>query len=222
VDTVAASLDFACRCARLPRFVYVSSAAVYGDAGAGPIATSAPVQPISPYGEHKAAAEDLCRRAASENGLPVLIVRFFSLYGPGLRKQLLWDACGKLRDGHAAFFGTGEEVRDWLHIEDAVRLLETAAAAASPACPVVNGGTGVGTAVRDVIAALADAIDPRAEVRFLGSGRTGDPRSYIAATGEALALGWSPDVVWHDGIREYAEWYMGRLLHSRADGRRVM
>jgi len=50
-------------------------------------------------------------------------VRLFSIYGVGLRKQLLWDGCRKLMAADLVFSGTGHETRDWLHVEDAATLL---------------------------------------------------------------------------------------------------
>ena len=113
---------------------------MYGNADALPIAESTPINPISPYGVHKQIAEELIRSYAHHFSLSVAIVRFFSLYGPGLRKQLLWDACTKIEKGDFDFYGTGHEVRDWLHVQDAARLLLTLPSHASSDAVIVNGG----------------------------------------------------------------------------------
>src|SRR6185312_5873943 len=115
--------------------VVPSSAAVYGAVRQIPINESGPRNPISPYGVHKKIAEDLCYSYARHFGARIALVRFFSVYGAGLRKQLLWDACNKLVVGDGRFGGHGNEVRDWLHIEDAARLLIAAAQHAAPTCP---------------------------------------------------------------------------------------
>ncbi|NOT98961.1 MAG: NAD-dependent epimerase/dehydratase family protein, partial [Sideroxydans sp.] len=88
------------------RLVYPSSAAVYGQVKTLPIIETAHLNPVSPYGVHKLMAESLCQLYAKEFGLSVAMVRLFSIYGNGLRKQLLWDACKKLCQGKKEFFGT--------------------------------------------------------------------------------------------------------------------
>ena len=108
--------------------VMASSAAVYGAGHEGPIAESAACRPFSPYGSHKRMVELLLQSYAHNFGLRVAVVRFFSVYGPGLRKQLLWDACSRLAQApdSLALGGQGSELRDWLHVQDAAALLQAA------------------------------------------------------------------------------------------------
>ncbi len=73
------------------RVVVASSAAVYGDGHMQPISETAAYAPTSPYGTHKAMAEMLCRSYGRQYGMQIALVRLFSVYGPGLRKQLIWD-----------------------------------------------------------------------------------------------------------------------------------
>jgi len=147
---------------RLPHaaLVLVSSAAVYGDTAGGPISEEHPVAPISAYGVHKQMAEQLSACYARMYALRVSVLRLFSIYGPGLRKQLLWDACNKLTRGTLSFAGTGAELRDWLHVSDAVALVAKVLqdAAAEP-YRLLNGGTGAGASVSQVLQELAAALD---------------------------------------------------------------
>jgi UDP-glucose 4-epimerase len=190
------------------RLALPSSAAVYGVARHLPIDVDAPVLPVSPYGVHKAMAESLCRSAAAHAGAQITIVRLFSVYGIGLRKQLLWDACTKLTSaGTAEFGGSGDETRDWLHVEDAAELLVLAALHASADCPVVNGGNGIAVSTREVIEALAQALGSQAAIAFNGRGRAGDPQHYRAAVPGVMPFGWAPRHGWQEGLRSYADWY---------------
>jgi UDP-glucose 4-epimerase len=189
------------------RFIYPSSAAAYGMVENVPIGIQEPLQPVSPYGAHKIAAEGLCRSHGRHFGRRGIIIRFFSLYGPGLRKQLLWDACRKLSAGTALFSGTGMERRDWLFIEDAAELIVAAAHGASTDMPVINGGTGVGATVQEAVGVLADVIAPQTRIVFDGRARPGDPPVYVADITEAAALGWRPKTSHAEGMRRYAEWY---------------
>jgi len=188
-------------------FVYPSSAAVYGNAECQPIAESVPPNPISPYGIHKKIAEDLICSYANHFSQKAAIARFFSLYGPGLKKQLLWDACRRIESGDTRFFGTGHEVRDWLHVRDAARLLFMLSAHASPDAPIVNGGTGRGTTVREIVTAILEKMERRDSPRFSQVRKPGDPQGYVADIEKARGFGWRPEIPLEEGIGEYVRWY---------------
>jgi UDP-glucose 4-epimerase len=187
------------------RVVLLSSAAVYGNAALVPTPEMAALAPLSPYGEDKRECEELCRAHGSA-GHAAAIVRLFSVYGNGLRKQLLWDACCKARSGNPAFAGTGAEQRDWLHVTDAAALILVVAARASRAVPVVNGGAGHGVAVRDVVGQVCRELGA-SEPRFSGEVRVGDPQRYVADITRARGLGWVPEVELQRGITDYVTWF---------------
>ncbi|HKQ26564.1 MAG TPA: NAD-dependent epimerase/dehydratase family protein [Burkholderiales bacterium] len=208
VSTTAAVLEFARIHAREAAVVMPSSAAVYGNAHALPIAESATLQPVSPYGEHKRMAENLCRLYSEEFGLATAVVRFFSVYGPGLRKQLLWDACDRLvRNEPPCFSGDGTETRDWLHIDDTVALIELAGSHADRNCPVVNGGTGHAVSVSELLTHLFGLLGRKDHPVFTGDGRSGDPKHYLADIQAAQRWGWNPRVSWADGVGQYLDWF---------------
>jgi UDP-glucose 4-epimerase len=206
-QTTVAVLEYVRLHAPQAKVVLPSSAAVYGAVKDLPIVESAPLQPISPYGVHKRLAEELCQSYARSYQMRVAAVRFFSIYGIGLRKQLVWDACRKLSASDVAFSGTGDERRDWLHVTDAAELLACAAEHASAQCQVVNGGSGNAATVRDVVSRLA-AHFPQADAPcFTGAARPGDPAHYHADVSRALKLGWRPRVALSDGLAEYVDWF---------------
>lgn len=207
VVTTASVLEFMRLHAQGARLVYPSSAGVYGVAKKLPIVESQALAPVSPYGVHKLIVEEMCRSHAQHFGAAVAIVRLFSVYGVGLRKQLLWDACMKISRGENVFFGGGAETRDWLHVDDAARLLMAAGEHASTACPVVNGGFGQGASVREVLTELFSDFGKSDMPQFSGDARAGDPVNYVADITRACALGWQPKVAWREGVREYAEWF---------------
>ncbi|MGB8843063.1 MAG: SDR family oxidoreductase, partial [Aliidongia sp.] len=91
VESTRAVVEFLVRHKPDAAFVFPSSAAVYGSCDAGPIAETARCAAVSHYGRHKVLCEEICEIAARDHGLRSLVIRFFSVSGPGLRKQLLWD-----------------------------------------------------------------------------------------------------------------------------------
>ncbi len=195
------------------RLVGASSAAVYGATYTHPIPEHAGISPFSPYGSHKAMMEALCRVYAEDFGLHVAIVRLFSVYGAGLEKQLIWDVCCKLtRGGNSPVVlgGTGQELRDWLHVSDAAALLWLVRVQCDRSCPVVNGGTGMATTIREVARMVCEAWGEGANAEFSGVARVGDPPCLIADCTNTTRLGFTPEVELAKGIHEAVSWFRAR------------
>lgn len=207
VDTLAQVLEFMRVHAPQTKLVYPSSAAVYGQIKTLPITEDAPLNPVSPYGFHKKMAELLCEMYSHQYGVPIAVVRLFSIYGIGLRKQLLWDACRKFEQEECSFFGTGAEVRDWLHVEDAARLLYLATQNATLHCPIINAGSGQGVTVKEILQHVRDQLEVLKEPNFSSKSKEGDPNAYIADITNARTWGWEPKINLRKGIVEYVDWY---------------
>jgi len=208
VDTTAAVLEWIRTTAPgTCRLVMVSSAAIYGDQGEVDLVEESSHNPISPYGFHKAMAESLCSSYARFFGLKVSIVRLFSVYGSGLRKQLLWDASNKFARGETEFFGTGHELRDWIHVTDAANLLTAAATRAQRAFEIYNGGHSKLT-TKDILSALAAHFSPDIRPTFTGATHSGNPRRLTSDSSHAMnQLGWQPRTSIEEGLRGYAAWF---------------
>ena len=146
------------------RLIVASSAAVYGADHGGPIAEDAGLVPMSPYGQHKLMMEQLCRSYAATFGVRSTVARLFSVYGPHLRKQLLWDICSRLQQDERTLVlgGTGAEVRDWTDVRDVARLLACIAELPQPETfRVINGGCGRGTTVAEIAQHAGEALGRR-------------------------------------------------------------
>lgn len=200
--------------------VAVSSAAVYGSVNPGPITEDARLSPYSPYGTHKLMMEDACRSYAANFGLRVVLPRLFSVFGCGLKKQLLWDLCGKIAAGGAVELGgSGDELRDWIDVRDVAAALATVAPLAEDTAPVINLGSGIPTSVRDVAKAVVQAWfapDDRCPgIVFSGHSRPGDPFSLVANVERLQSLRIGCSISLDKGIRDYVSWY--RKLNVAAD-----
>src|SRR4029077_3015521 len=122
----------------------------YGAKYVGPIPENAVPAPVSPYGEHKLMMEQLCRSYGITFGLRSTVVRLFSVYGPQLRKQLLWDICSRLQQGEQTLVlgGTGAEVRNWTDVREVPSLLAMFSELPQrEPYRIINGGSGHGTSV---------------------------------------------------------------------------
>ena len=186
--------------------VFVSSAAVYGSAASAATGTGTTLRPISPYGEHKCLSEERIAAQAARTGLPFHIVRPFSVYGPGLRKQLFWDAAQKAAKGDFDFFGSGEELRDWVYVGDLADLLADVGARTADFPQVLNAGTGRGVSTRTVLTRLFEAMGLAQEPRFAHSVRPGDPDRLVADALEQRGQSAYHRTTLDVGVRRYAQW----------------
>jgi UDP-glucose 4-epimerase len=215
VVSTAALLEWIRSSTPQTKLVVSSSAAIYGDTPIDNIPEEGNFTPYSPYGFHKRASELLCTSYAQNFSLQIAIVRLFSVYGPGLRKQLLWDLCCRLQKSPKTLelHGTGQEIRDWLYIHDAIEILIAASNAASPAPFIVNGGTGKGTSVRDVASLLCQKMNPGVVLKFSGQQRVGDPFSLVADITRLQTVNYIPQYTLSSGLENYVRWF--KQLHVK-------
>lgn len=198
VSTLANVLDSVRRSGARPLVVFPSSAAVYGEPRQLPTSEAEPTRPISPYGFHKAACELLAREYAECFGMKVLVCRLFSLFGERQRRLLVWEMYRRLKapDPVAWLEGTGQETRDYLHVEDAAAAVLTLSEnlVGSDGLTTVNVAAGTETRVLELAQSVRALVAPAKDIRCRGAARTGDPARWRADTKalRALAPGWSP------------------------------
>jgi UDP-glucose 4-epimerase len=201
-----------CQAAGVKRFVFSSTAAVYGIPAGGVAAEDSPTQPINPYGTSKLMSEWMLRDLAAATDLTYVVLRYFNVAGsdPGgrigqstlngtlLTKVACEAAVGKRP--HVSIFGTdyptadGTGVRDYIHVEDlaAAHLMALDYLQAGGASKTLNCGYGHGYSVREVISTVnrlhGKAIRTLEEPR-----RAGDPPTLVARADQIRqVLGWSP------------------------------
>ncbi len=207
VNSTISILEYMRVHAKEARLVIPSSAAVYGQKSKMPISINDSLKPVSPYGNSKKIVESLSIFYANFYKLKISILRFFSLYGQGLKKQILWDACKKANSGEYNYSGTGFETRDLIHIEDASSLILLALKNASDNPPIANGGTGQSITIKELLSFLYKKKGSQFKPIFSGEERQGDPILFEANIKEALDWGWRPKWNWMKGVSDYVEWF---------------
>ncbi len=207
VDSTLSVLEFMRLYANEAQLVIPSSAAVYGQKEKKSICIGDELNPVSPYGNSKQIAEILSQFYSNHYKLKISIVRLFSLYGLGLKKQLLWDACIKTKSNDHIYSGTGLETRDWINIDDAASLILLALKNASSKATIINGGVGKAVSIKHVLSILYEKLGIKIKPMFSGVAREGDPLFYEADMKEAFSWGWQPKINLEDGINEYVEWF---------------
>lgn len=190
--------------------IYPSSPAVQGEHPDAPIKEEYIGKPASPYGYHKKIAEDLCQSYSEKYDLRVSIVRLFSAYGNGLKKQLLWDACKKIENSKdkVVFWGTGEETRDFIHINDVLSLLDILLNKEDRFI-LVNGGAGIKHTIKNVVEMIRDSINPKIEIKFNNIVNIGNPIYYWADTRKLENYGFKANKKLEQEIKNYVAWAKG-------------
>lgn len=191
------------------RLIFLSSAAVYGNPQSLPVSEDHPPGPISPYGYHKLLAELLCREYAQIYGLPVVIARIFSAYGPGLRRQVLWDLCYKIATQPVLKVkGTGEETRDFLHARDIAGAIFVLAHSEPPPGEIFNIASGRQISIRDLALTILHQWGKNLPVEFDQHNPEGYPKKWQADVTKLEGLGFVPNIPLDQGIGNYIQWFV--------------
>jgi UDP-glucose 4-epimerase len=191
------------------KYIHLSSAAVYGMPEILPLKETAKLKPISPYGYHKLMSEIICEEYNVLHGISISIVRPFSVYGPGLRKQLLWDIYqkGKLSN-EVELWGSGEETRDFIFVEDLAKAIFLVANTNQRDLQLYNLANGVSVTIKIIAEKLFHALRWNRQLSFNGFTREGDPRFWQADINRLSALSYLPDVDLTTGLEQTGKWLL--------------
>ena len=209
--TASQRLLEAARRTGVPRIVLASSSSVYGNAMAQPTTEDSPTRPYSPYGVTKLAMEHLAVAYAENWRLPVVMLRYFTVYGPEQRPDM---AMRRFIDAASSgepvpVYGDGEQVRDFTYVSDVVAATLAAATADVPAGSVFNVAGGSSSTVNEVLRLVSESVG-RAVVKQHLPEQPGDVRITCGAIDRARrTLGWEPDVPLADGIKHQVVHQLG-------------
>ena len=193
----------------LDRFIYASSSSVYGNSESYPTKESDVPSPTSPYGATKLAGEHLCDIYNRNFGVPTVILRYFTVYGPRQRPDMAFSTfIERLKSGtEITLFGNGHQERDFTFVEDVVK--GTLSAARADTGETYNLGTGKPTELIRVIRMLESLTGKKAKLR-LGSEAKGDAKKTCADISKFnRKVGYRPKTTLEDGIRMQLEYKSG-------------
>jgi UDP-glucuronate 4-epimerase len=191
----------------IERVVYASSSSVYGDAVTMPMREDAMVQPVSPYGVTKLAAEHLCQLYHVNHGVQTVSLRYFTVYGPRQRPDMGFHRFfSAVLDGRPLVqYGDGLQTRDFTFIADIVTATTTAAVRGTPG-RVYNIGGGSRVSLRDVFDLIARVSGRPVQIDHQPA-QKGDMRDTYADTARARDdLGFVPSVDLATGLAAMYSW----------------
>jgi UDP-glucose 4-epimerase len=200
------------------RLVNASSSSVYGDAEQRPTPETAPVQPMSPYGQTKLAAEHLCSLYVANYGLDAVSLRYFTVFGPRQRPDMAFNIfCRAAIEGRPiTVFGDGRQTRDFSFVGDVVTATIGAATAKLERERVFNIGGGTPASIREVLEMIQELAGKPLEVDYLDQ-ELGDVRDTAADTSLARQyLDFDPQTSLEDGLRAEFDWVAGAIAGETA------
>lgn len=202
------------------RFHHISTDEVFGSLGAcGLFSEDTPYDPRSPYSASKAGADHLVSAWGHTYGLPVLITNCSNNYGPfHYPEKLIPLMIAKaLGDEPLPIYGAGDQVRDWLYVEDHVRALQVVFERGKPGRKYNIGGHNEKTnmGVVRAICEILDRLVPRqdgaayADQITLVADRPGHDQRYAIDAGRiGRELGWKPNETFESGLEKTVRWYL--------------
>jgi UDP-glucose 4-epimerase len=199
----------------MKKFVYASSSSVYGNTDILPVSEAHPTRPYSPYGVTKLAAENLCSLYYENYGVPVVSLRYFTVYGPRQRPDMGISSFinAILKGLNIVVYGDGNQKRDFTYVADVVSA--SILVAKSPVVgEVFNVGSGQPVALMEVIRILENLTGQRCRIEYIHSQR-GDVRHTCADIRKISGmLGFRPSFELDRGLKEQVA-YMKQLIRKR-------
>lgn len=207
LDTIRV-LDAIRRHSKECKYIHLSSAAVYGNPRKLPISEEDQGIPLSPYGWHKWVSEQLCKEYTSVYQLKTAIIRPFSVYGPGLKKQFFWDMYQKINAGNGSIelFGTGKESRDYIYIHDLIIAIDLVLKNAQMNAEVYNIASGEETTINEAASIFFRALEVETDFKFNNKVREGDPLNWRADVTKLKGLGFRKQYTIETGLSQLADW----------------
>jgi dTDP-glucose 4,6-dehydratase len=201
------------------RFHHISTDEVFGSLGPdGLFSETTPYDPRSPYSASKASSDHLARAWHHTYGLPVVVSNCSNNYGPYHfpEKLIPLVTLNALEGKPLPVYGQGDNVRDWLHVEDHARALRLIATRGVPGQSYNVGGRNERTNLQ-VVEAICDILDElrpapglrrRDLITFVADRPGHDARYAIDATKLETELGWKAQETFDTGLRKTVQWYL--------------
>ena len=201
-------LEASAKVGKCKRFVYASSSSVYGDVGTPLLREDMRPRPYSPYGVTKLTAEVLCQAYSENFSLPMVILRYFTVYGPRQRPDMAFHKFARalLSGKPIEVYGRGDQMRDFTYVDDVVEATISALEAPEALGKIINVGSGNPIKLVDAIKILADVIGAEPRYCYI-EGLKGDVRYTCADVSKAKQLlGWKPTTSLREGLEREVTW----------------
>lgn len=199
------------RKSKLKRFVFSSSAAVYGDEPTLPKREESVIRPLTPYAIDKFASEKMAMIYNLLYDIPTSATRFFNVYGPNQNPESPYSGFISIlvdrlkNEKELTIFGNGEQTRDFVYVEDVVNALLLIATSDKSRGQVYNVGTGSRITLNDLVKLSQEITGKKISIKF-DKEREGDIRDSISDISKLRNIGYEPNVDLALGMKKYLEY----------------
>lgn len=196
------------------RIIIMSSAAVYGNPTKLPIMEEDDTNPISTYALDKSLIENISQYFIRKYDMDIMLLRIFSAYGEGLKKQIFWDMGQKYAaSGRLNLLGTGQETRDYIHIDDLCNAVYMLSIQEKRKYNIYNVANGVEIKIADVAKIFIEVAGGKEDdIVFSRSENKSNPINWKADISRLKEIGYVPNVNIEDGIKRYVVWLRERKI----------
>ncbi len=213
-----------CREFRVSKFVFGSSSSIYGASRTAPFSEAQlDLRPISPYAATKLSGELFCYTYAHLYRIPIVALRFFTVYGPRQRPDLaIHKFVGRIERGEPIpIFGDGDTGRDYTYVDDIVAGVMSALDYTFPAGNGVpfetfNLGNSHPVKLNELVRMLEQATGKTAILKREGLQQGDVPLTWSDISKSTRMLGYRPSTTLEDGLRKFVEWYRGADSRQKA------
>jgi UDP-glucose 4-epimerase len=198
----------ACKNTKIKKLIYASSSSVYGDCEL-PMREHLPIRPVSPYGVSKLAAENLCYLYWKNYNIPIVALRYFTVYGPRQRPDMAFNRFIRsiIKNEEIVVFGDGKQTRDFTYVSDAINA-NMLAMKSKIDWGVFNIGGGSRVTLKEIIQSLEGIIGKKARVRYIEK-QKGDVEHTVADVSKAQEfLNYKTNINLTDGLKKECEWML--------------
>lgn len=208
INSTQVLLEAAKDAKNLKRLVFASTSSVYGDAETLPTHESICPHPVSPYGITKLAAERLCGLYQKNFNVPIVALRYFTVYGPRQRPDMAFHKFFKavLQDEAIPIYGDGQQTRDFTFVSDVVAANLAAASVKEAVGKIFNIGGGSRVVLTEVLDTMAEIVGQPIKKNYIEKAM-GDARHTAADISQAQKiLGYQPQVSLREGLTQEWQW----------------
>lgn len=193
---------------KIPRYLHISTDEVYGSIDKGSFNEESTLSPNSPYASSKAGGDLLVMAYYRTYGLPVLITRSSNNYGPYQypEKVMPLFITNLLQDKKIPLYGDGQNVRDWLYVEDNCEAIDLVLSKGSAGEVYNIGGENERQNIEITNFILKELNKTTVSIEYVAD-RPGHDRRYSIDCGKVKKLGWQPKTKLEDGLHKTISWY---------------
>jgi UDP-glucuronate 4-epimerase len=208
----------ASRTCGIQQFVFTSSSSVYGLNTKVPFDENDKVDcPTSPYAASKAAAELLCRTYNHLYGLPITVLRLFTVYGPRQRPEMAIHKFTRMIESgeEVTVFGDGTSKRDYTYVSDIVDGITQALAYQNRGFEIFNLGDSRPIALDYLVSVIEEALEKKAMIKNMIMPPGDVPVTYAGISKARATLDYQPKISIEEGVSLFVKWYLANKVIAR-------